>query len=236
MNYAILSAGDGSRLKEEAVELPKPLVEVNGVPMIDRLLSIFMDNEADSINIITNLQPEIGEFLQKRQEQLGEKLNIVFKKTPSSAHSFYELIPYLQGKDFCLTTVDTIFNPVEFTQYISRFLKDETIDGLMAVTSYVDDESPLYIEIDDEMNILGFHDQDNGRCKYISGGMYALKASALPVVEKGRDEGITRMRNLQRELIAAGLKLKAFPFSMIFDVDHASDIKKADDFLSGLDK
>lgn len=40
------------------------------------------------------------------------------------------------------------------------------------------------------------------------------------------------MRNYQRQLIAEGLKLKAYPFSKIVDVDHAEDIKKAEDFLN----
>jgi hypothetical protein len=44
-------------------------------------------------------------------------------------------------------------------------------------------------------------------------------------------EGQSRMRNFQRGLIADGLQLKAFPFSKILDVDHASDIPKAELFL-----
>ena len=43
---------------------------------------------------------------------------------------------------------------------------------------------------------------------------------------------MSRMRNYQRQLIAEGLKLKAYPFSKIVDVDHAEDIKKAEDFLN----
>jgi hypothetical protein len=44
-------------------------------------------------------------------------------------------------------------------------------------------------------------------------------------------EGQSRMRNYQRGLIADGLRLKAFPFSKILDVDHASDVAKAESFL-----
>ena len=46
------------------------------------------------------------------------------------------------------------------------------------------------------------------------------------------DEGQSRMRNFQRALVADGLKLKACPFSKILDVDHAEDIRKAEEFLS----
>ncbi len=233
MNYAILSAGEGSRLKMESVNTPKPLIKLGGVPMIERLISIFLENQAESISIITNtLYPQTQDFLMKKQKEIHVNWDIIFKTTPSSAHSFYELVPYLQGKKFCLTTVDTIFNPSEFSVYINEFSDNKEIDGLMAVTSYIDDESPLYIETDEEMNITGFHDKNNGKCNYVSGGMYALNASSLPIVEKASRKGITRMRNLQRELLGNGLKLKAYPFSTIFDVDHVSDIHKAEAFLN----
>jgi hypothetical protein len=45
------------------------------------------------------------------------------------------------------------------------------------------------------------------------------------------DEGLSRMRNFQRQLVSDGLQLEAWPFSKIVDVDHAEDIAKAEEFL-----
>ena len=39
------------------------------------------------------------------------------------------------------------------------------------------------------------------------------------------------MRHFQRALVAGGLKLKAYPFSKVLDVDHATDVEKAEQFL-----
>ena len=44
MKFAIISAGEGSRLSQEGVALPKPLVQLNGMAMIDRLVHIFAQN------------------------------------------------------------------------------------------------------------------------------------------------------------------------------------------------
>ena len=38
MKFAIIAAGEGSRLQQEGVELPKPLVKVCGEALIDRLI------------------------------------------------------------------------------------------------------------------------------------------------------------------------------------------------------
>ena len=54
MKYAIIAAGEGSRLAAEGIELPKPLVEVGGKALIDRLIGIFKDNGAEEIVVICN--------------------------------------------------------------------------------------------------------------------------------------------------------------------------------------
>ena len=42
---------------------------------------------------------------------------------------------------------------------------------------------------------------------------------------------MSRMRNYQRALVADGLKLKAYAFDKIIDVDHAGDIVTAEQFI-----
>ena len=54
MTFAIIAAGEGSRLANEGVVTPKPLVRLNGEPMIDRLIRIFTANDASSVSIIVN--------------------------------------------------------------------------------------------------------------------------------------------------------------------------------------
>ena len=232
MNFAILAAGEGSRLAQEGVGLPKPLVRVNGEAMIDRLIRIFGQNGAEAIYIITNdLTPLTKEHLLRLQA-MDQRIHLVVKTTPSSMHSFYKLRKLLGNGKFCLTTVDTIFREDEFKQYIHAWEQSDE-DGMMAVTDYIDDEKPLYIATDADLTITGFLDQDPQR--FISGGIYGLNETSYPVIDKCIAEGQSRMRNFQRQLVKDGLRLKAYPFSKILDVDHASDIKKAEAFLNQQD-
>ena len=55
MKFAIIAAGEGSRLQHEGVSLPKPLVPICGEAMIDRLIRIFRQNGATEIVIIVNM-------------------------------------------------------------------------------------------------------------------------------------------------------------------------------------
>ena len=229
MKFAIISAGESSRLAQEGVPYPKPLVPLNGTPIIERLIKIFSSHNAESISIIINSrQPETLKLLEELCKEYP--IYIVVKDTPGSMHSLYELSPLLRGGKFCLTTVDTIFREEDFEEYIAAFTNDGG-DGTMAVTPYIDDEKPLYVSTNEALDITGFHDTQQADSQYISGGIYGLNEKALDTLEHCMKEGKTRMRSFQRALIADGLKLKAYPMAKIIDIDHASDIAKAEEFL-----
>lgn len=234
MNFGIIAAGEGSRLAGEGVNTPKPLLKIDGVPMIERLVRIFEANGAESINIVTNgFMTPVHDFLRELKVAPGVELNVRIKTTPSSMHTFYELSQMLKGKGrFVATTVDTIFRPEDFAKYVAAFESlPDSEDGMMAVTDFIDDEKPLYVDTDDELNITAFSDRPVENGKYISGGIYGLDGKAIKVLDECMREGVSRMRNYQRALIASGLRLKAYPMGKIIDVDHAGDIERAEEFL-----
>ncbi len=270
MHYALIAAGEGSRLKEEGVEVPKPLVRIQGLPMIERLIRIFMNNGARSISVICNEQMhEVQDFLLSVKDSdllcaIDEEgkaytcqLNVVVKTTPSSMHSLAELSKVIPEGKFCLTTVDTIFSEKEFSKYIRAFAAmDETqADGLFAVSPFVDDEKPLWVavppkksfscacvkEVSDYRKIIGFYDRKEQMpsdvYETVSGGIYCLDTrTAFPVLFDCLSRGQGRMRNYQRALIAAGLRLDAYVFPKIMDIDHVSDIEKAESWLQSTNR
>ena len=232
MNYAIIAAGEGSRLAQEGVAKPKPLVELQGEPMIGRLINIMLRCNAQSISIIVNEHmTEVREYLESLQ--LPVPLNLVVKTTPSSMHSFWHLSRVIPDGKFCLTTVDTIFREQDFKGYIDSFEADESHDGMWAVTPFVDDEKPLWVDVDEMMNITAFRDKRWEGAKYVSGGVYAMTNQAFDVLDQCIEQGISRMRNFQRALVEAGYKLQAYSIDKIVDVDHAGDIVTAESFLNG---
>ena len=241
MKFAIIAAGDGSRLAHEGVTEPKPLVKVRGERLIDRLIRIFMGNNATEIVVICNEQmSDVASHLKMIQD---EGLNgrhvpfrFVIKSTPSSMHSFYELRHFLRDDPFILTTVDTIFDESEFHDYVLSF-QDKIAhgtDALMGVTDYIDDEKPLYVGVDNVMRINGYYDTPQADSRFISAGMYGLTASSLDILETCIEKGESRMRNFQRALVAADLRIEAFPLTKVFDIDHIEDIRKADEGVKNL--
>ena len=277
MKYAIIAAGEGSRLAQEGIDVPKPLVKVHGERLIDRLIRIFARNDAEEIVVICNdLTTEVSKHLRQLQEK-GElygkplpPLRFVVKTTPSSMHSFYELSRLLDDDSdapFVLTTVDTIFREADFKGYLRAFKQvlAEGDDGLMGVTDYIDDEKPLYVGCEECKvmseecgvrseegfpKITGFFDSlDNLITQHstaqtspqlggmrgaplISAGIYGLTQRAFKTLNDCVERGESRMRNFQRALVRDGMRLRAYPFQKVLDIDHASDIQKAEAFLN----
>lgn len=250
MKYAIISAGEGSRLAKEGINVPKPLVKVGGECLIDRLIRIFTAAGASEIVIICReaeseddpmamVHQHLLDVEEKGLNSVRVPVRHIVKATPSSMHSFFELSEYLKDEPFVLTTVDTIFREEEFGEYIAAF-ESADCDGVMGVTTYIDDEKPLYVATvrvalskGDLPDITGFLDADaEHSCTYISGGIYGLKPNAIDTLNRCMASGQSRMRNFQRGLVEDGRHLLAFPFTKVLDIDHASDIVKAEDFIA----
>lgn len=243
MHYAIIAAGEGSRLRQEGVSLPKPLVQIAGQPMLGRLIALFSSMGAESISVICNeLYPEVVDYLAGVRKRLP-MVRYVVRTTSSSMHSLDVLSEMIPEGRFCLTTVDTVFLPEQFRQFIASAETADRADGYFAVTPFVDDEKPLWVGVDasDGQEITGFYDHEKdlpkAMLRYVSGGIYCLDSrSAFPVLKECLKQGQSRMRNFQRALLKAGLRIDAHVFPKIMDIDHVEDIVKAEKWLQTMSK
>lgn len=234
IDFGILAAGEGSRLKAGGELLPKPLLELEGRPLIGRLLEIIKKCNPRSISVIVNENmPDVAEYLEKEASELAVNLKFATVSTPSSMHSFHELLQVMKptGK-FLVTTVDTVFKEDKFKEFVYFFENmPHEIDGMMGVTDFIDDEKPLYVTLEGRHRITGFLDEASENCKYVSAGVYGLQTSVFPILQKCIADGVSRMRNFQRKLLEAGLNLDAFNLGKVIDVDTVGDLKKAQQLI-----
>jgi len=104
MEFAILAAGEGSRLANEGLTTPKPLVQLNGIPLLQRLIHTFEANHASKIHVIVNAYSHaVAAFVKSFPATVP--INLLVKTTESSLHSFFELLPFIEGDKICLTTL-----------------------------------------------------------------------------------------------------------------------------------
>ena len=231
MIAGIIAAGEGSRLRAGGVLTPKPLVPVGGVPIIERLLRSLLRCGIDAVEIIVNEEsPAVREYVEGLG--LGAPIGFTVRTTPSSMHSFFELAPRLGDGRFLLTTVDSVFDEADLRRLLAVASNDARADGHLAVTDFVDDENPLYVDAGPDGRIRSFSKTD--RSRWITGGLYALSARVFEEIGPARELGITRLRNFLAHLVARGYDLRIFPFSAIVDVDRPDDIGTAERLFGSL--
>lgn len=232
MVFAILAAGEGLRLKAEGITVPKPLVKVGGVPMIERIIRVGVNNGATALYCIASEEATaLHEFLS--ENEFGMPVDLTIRSTPSSLHSLFALAPKLRKQPFCLCTTDTVFRDEEFKRFISYAQNHVDCDGFLAVTQFVDDENPLCVTMNGDHRITDFSDE-RSRIRWATGGLYYFSPRVLEVIDDALLSGMSRLRNFLRYLLQKGYILKGYPFTKMIDVDHVSDIQKAEEFLAAL--
>lgn len=228
MKAGIIAAGEGSRLKSEGVAALKPLVRVGGMPLIERLLRSFKRcGISEAVCIINEQSLEVRRYVESLDT--GLPVQFVVQSTPSSMHSLFALAPYLNGGTFLLSTVDSIFDEGEFSAFIRHAEQNTKADGVLGITDFVDDESPLYVQLDASGRILSF--SKSGKTPWITGGIYAFSPSIFREMDAVLGRGIERLRNFLGHLVEHGYNLEGYRFSKIVDVDHVGDIQAAESLL-----
>lgn len=233
MNLAIIGAGESSRLKAEGLRSSKHLIKINGEYLIERIIRIAKNNGTEKIYCIINShEPELKDYLLKTN--FGIPLELVIKDTISSMHSFFALAPYLTDGPFCLATTDSVFLEKDFSEFINYSILQKETDGVLAITKFIDDEKPLCLLMNENNKILEFSDSRKGY-SWATGGIYYFTPRIFNEINSALETELFRLRNFFRHLLNRGYLLKGFSFTKIIDVDHISDIKKAEEFLKSED-
>ncbi|MCM1309396.1 MAG: NTP transferase domain-containing protein [Bacteroides sp.] len=229
MHYAILAAGEGSRLDMVAA---KPLAPIQGQTLISRLLNIIArrPDTQQVVAVINSRKPEIESHL--RGLNLPCELKVISTQTPSAAHTLQLALDHLPDDEQVIAlTVDTVFLASEFNSYVDSFKSTVSADVLMGATRYADDEKPLYIEVGKESRIRAFRDFPLAGADHVSAGIYGISHRAKQALQRAISLGINGLREAQRSLLLQNLDVKAYEFSQVFDVDRPHDLLKAREFL-----
>lgn len=230
MKIAIIAAGEGSRLREEGIFTPKPLLTLHGETLLMRHIRRAAQNGFSSAAVIVNdLYPELAEYLHNTHFPLP--VEKVVKSTPGSMHSFYELRNFLRKEPFLLTTVDPVYTDEAFRHYLETIRKNPEACGVMALTSFVDDEKPLWVTTGPGMKIVSYSSEKENT-QWVSAGFYFFRPEVIPLLESAMEEGLVRMRSFQQYLLSKGCRLVGCDVGKVIDIDHAWDIKKAEELIA----
>ena len=221
----IIAAGLGERLRSAG--LPKPLVPVAGRPLIHLTVDALAAGGADSITILLNTK---GRAVRRSLESAFPRLAWRFLEwdSPSSWESFRKVcLSLAEDQDrFVVSTTDTLMRPDDAARFARR-TETSAADALLAVTSFVDDEKPLWVDFE-ENGLIKAVGEDAVAHKFITCGLYGMSRT---VAQAMVDRTHPRLRDYLKTAVRDGLRVEAVTLGKTIDVDRPEDVAVAEQFL-----
>lgn len=230
---AILAAGEGSRIK--SISEFKPIVKINGIPLLELTFTNLNFNNFKKTYIIFN-EDEKKMDLSKLDCLKSKKTNYFFKNTESSLHSLFEINEKLKISSldhYFVSMVDSIVRPedgVKFYEFCNTLEPDESA---ILVTNFIEDEAPLTLKINSQGYVTEFQCPiEEGTL--ITSGVYCLSGNLTPLLKKLIEKNQKKMRTFLTEAILQNFKIKAYKLEKTLDIDRPEDIDSAEIFLKGI--
>ncbi|HYD49019.1 MAG TPA: NDP-sugar synthase [Terriglobales bacterium] len=230
MKAAILAAGLGERLQQVGIATPKPLLPVAGKALIDHTLAGVV---AAGLTTVAGIVNEIHDGVEEHCRQRWPELRFewVRRTTPSSMESLFALAPLLD-EPFLLLTVDAIVAPDVLAEFVAMSrLRWPAADGVLALTSFVDDEKPLWVRRREDGRLIELG-ADAAGSDWITSGFYLFRPTIFAEIEAARCQRFTALRQFLGHLLARGCDLRGAVVGKTVDVDRPEDVATAEAFIA----
>jgi len=236
----ILAGGTGSRLAADGVDGPKAVVAIAGRPQLLRLVDtldrlgcptitcMLRDAALDAPGGGHGSTQALLDGITARQSGV----RVVPCRTPSSLHTLVDGLATVPSGDVFCTMVDTVMRTRDW-QLVYAAATDALAagaDAVLAVTPFVDDERPLWVERDPSGFVRRVGDAPvSPAC--VTGGVYAFGAAARGEAARARRSGVSRMRGFLGRLVDEGARVATVEVTRIVDVDRRQDLELANAWL-----
>ena len=184
----IMAGGKGSRLLSITNdEIPKPMVPVDGKPLLEYQVEKLKSYGVKKIiMIVGHLGEKISGHFQDGRA-FGVDIDYIFEKEPlGTAGAFYYLKDKIDAKDFLLIFGDVFFD-LDFDRMEDFHFKNSALTTLLAHPNGHPYDSDL-IQMDDTGRVIGFDSKHNVRDYWydnmVNAGMYILNKDLLDLVKE----------------------------------------------------
>jgi choline kinase len=145
MKAVILAAGLGTRLRPITNEVPKCMVPVNGIRIIDKQIDNLLSNGVNEIYVVDGYKAEVlAEHLKANFPLVHIVSNPRYAET-NNMYSLYLTSKYVKGEEFLLMNADVYYD----SNIIAGMLKDENLSKIACDRSqYLEESMKITLEGD----------------------------------------------------------------------------------------
>ncbi len=221
----IIAAGEGSRLKRDGLRMPKSMVPVADIPLIERVVSNFVKAGITQLQIIFNEDDrECATFVRERFPNLD--IQCIIKTTRSSYESFWEVGRRSGPGRILMSTVDWICPEPAFHRFIDQAMCCRQASAVLAVTPFVADEKPLWVTLDPSGRVTAIGGASGD---VVTAGLYLVSGAIFS--QAPHPSTLGRLRDFLTWLVAEGEPVYGVVMDQVIDIDRAEDLQLAEALL-----
>jgi NDP-sugar pyrophosphorylase family protein len=221
LDGGVLAAGDGSRLRADGYPMPKLMVRVAGVPLIEHVVGNFVAAGITPVSIIVNEEANLdANWVRTRFPEWD--IRVLTKTTRSSLESFQELARQAHAKRTLISTVDAWCPVDDFLRFVEAARRHPDDTTVIAVTPFVADECPLWATLsrDGRVTRLG-----GGAGTVVTAGLYLVSEPVRRLIVR---HPTGRLRDCLAWLVESGEPVYGLSIPAVVDVDRAEDVALAE--------
>ncbi|WP_250499866.1 nucleotidyltransferase family protein [Caballeronia sp. GAWG1-5s-s] len=212
----VMAGGFGTRLRPLTVDTPKPMLQVNGRPMLEISIEKLVAHGASRIIITTHYLPEKITEHFGNGERFGVEIEYVHEETPLGTGGALSLVPF-RDENTLVFNGDILTN-LDIGMFLAFHLRSRSAMTI-AATQY-SFQVPFGVITERDSLVTNIEEKPNFSF-LVNSGIYFLSKS---VFETLPDSGAYNMTDVANNLIAAKQPVSCFPiFEHWLDVGRPSD-------------
>jgi mannose-1-phosphate guanylyltransferase len=184
----ILAAGFGTRMKEYTKDLPKPMLPINGKPLIEYTIRQLAAHGITEIGMNLHYHADKISDYFGNGENFGVKITYVYESQPSgTAGGVKKLSEFCTDAENIIVIYGDIITDLNYTDFISAHINHHSI-GTILVHQRL--KSNSIIEFDQEMKITSFIERPSEEIlkKYasvfwVNSAVYCFKSEILNSIQ-----------------------------------------------------
>ena len=209
MQAIIMAGGEGKRLRPLTDKLPKPLLPINGRPLLDLLIGLARENKADNIIVCAGYLSEKIESHVKKSNY-GIKVSVVSEREPlGTAGPLLPIKDQLEDEFFVL--YGDVYTTANLQKMLSSHRKNKSEATLLLHESDHPQDSTV-VTVDSKSRITGFVEKPGSEWKkhgkLTSAALYVVNKEVVNFIEPGKD--VDFARDVFPKMVKAGRKLYGY--------------------------
>ncbi len=208
----ILAAGRGTRMRELTAELPKPMIEVHGKPVLQHIIEGLRDARIDQLLLIIGYRADaVRDFFGD-----GSRYNIAIQYVTQTVQDGTGRVvdlarDFVGNGPFILAYGDILVDPANYNRVVDL---PNDVEAILTVTRGEDVSKGGAVFVNDEMELVDLREKPKPgepTSPWYNAGLYAFRPSIFDFTAKLKPSprGEYELTDAIRDLAQSGKKVKA---------------------------